>query len=69
MTSYNAAELIRQLNDRLNRLENQDEPEGAVQLLRNLSETETSSDSVSTTTQSTSGWDWSSDSTWGFDSW
>lgn len=69
MSSYDAAELLRQLNDRLNRIENQDEPEGAVQLLRSVSETETTSDSVTATTQATGGWDWSSNSTWGFSSW
>lgn len=64
-----AADMLRKLLDIAERQKNAEEPEGATTLLRAVTETAVTSDTVSTSTNTAPGWDWSENSEWGFDSW
>lgn len=66
---FDTAALLRKLLDSVERQAAEDEPEGSVEVLRTVSDTVQTSDSVSATSQAASSWDWSSSSEWGFSTW
>lgn len=67
--TQDTAALLRRLLDDLERQESTDEPEGGVRVLRSVTDQHQHTDTVSGSTSSTSAWDWSESSEWGFDSW
>lgn len=62
------ADLLKFLEQRVTRLESEREPEGSVNQVRNIEETEHTSDEVSASTSASSGWTWGQ-SSWGYSSW
>lgn len=63
-----AADLLKWLERRVSRLESEREPEGSINQLRSVADTELSADSVSATTDTSPGFTWG-ESAWGYDAW
>lgn len=66
---YDTASLLRRLLDAVEREQGNKIVRGNVSLVRRKTENHVVTDSHTQSTQSTSGWDWSTGSTWGGDSW
>jgi len=66
---YDSAKLISKLYDELKRQKSGEEKGAGVELNRAVSEQHTHSETVSSSTDSTSSWDHSENSTWGLNSW
>lgn len=64
-----AAAMLRNLLDVDERRKNEEDREGSTNNLRTVTETAAASDSVDASSTTSTGWDWSTDSTWGMDSW
>lgn len=62
------ADLLKWLERRVTRLESGREPEGSINQLRAISDTEATSDSLSATTADSTGFVWDV-SAWGYASW
>lgn len=65
------AEMLKWLERRQSRSEREREPEGSVAQLRDISDTELTSDSLSHTSGTDVGWVWggTNASRWGFEQW
>lgn len=64
-----ASAMLRKVMDIVERQRSENASEGSTTLVRRTEDTLEASDDVSSTTESSTAWDWSSDSTWGFDEW
>ncbi|WP_394743308.1 hypothetical protein [Natronococcus roseus] len=68
-TNRNSAAIMREMNRDLERLKQDEEPEGAVELVRRV-EAETETDvEVETDVAEAGSWEWSESSVWGFSTW